>query len=183
MKRRHWLLQSPNPTSFITTSIVKSTFVFAHEELLKILLSNINFYSAKCYIQIHGFVIMPNHVHLLLTGETQQLISQFMGRLKQYSARQIIDWCTQNREIKLLKIFSLSAKEAKQNHNYKVWQSRFHNVVITEYEDFVIKLNYIHNNPMQDRWHLCKNAADYHYSSAIYYLNGEDVGIPIIKMS
>lgn len=147
------------------------------------LLNNINFYTIKCHIQIHGFVIMPNHFHLLLTGEEQKFVSQFMGTLKQYSARQIINWCTQNREIKLLKIFSSSAKEAKQNHKYKVWQSRFHNIVITEYKDFLIKLNYIHKNPLQDRWRLCENAEDYYYSSARYYFRGEDVGIPIIKIS
>jgi putative transposase len=183
MKRRHWLLQTLNPTSFITTSIVESTPIFTHEEPLKILLNNINFYSANCYIQIHGFVIMPNHIHLLLTGENQKSISQFMGRLKQYSSRQIINWCIQNREVILLKTFSLSAKETKRNHNYKVWQSGFHNVVITEYKNLLIKLNYIHNNPVQDRWNLCKNSADYPHSSSRYYLNGEDVGIPIIRIS
>jgi putative transposase len=34
---------------------------------------------------------------------------------------------------------------------------------------FEQKLNYIHNNPLQERWCLVENAADYQYSSAKYY--------------
>jgi putative transposase len=182
MKRRHLSLQLPKPTSFVTTSIVKLTPIFANEELMTILLNNINFYSIKCHIQIHGFVIIPNHLHLLLTGEEQRLISQFMGRLKQYSAKQIINWCFHKREVKLLNTFSLAAMESKRKHNHQVWQSRFHNIVITRYDDFQIKLNYIHNNPLQDRWKLCEKITDYQFSSARHYLTGEDVGIPIVEL-
>jgi putative transposase len=34
---------------------------------------------------------------------------------------------------------------------------------------FEQKLNYIHNNPLQERWCLVENAADYKFSSAKYY--------------
>ena len=39
---------------------------------------------------------------------------------------------------------------------------------------FEQKLNYIHNNPLQERWNLVENAADYNYSSAKYYDTGID---------
>jgi hypothetical protein len=31
------------------------------------------------------------------------------------------------------------------------------------------KLNYIHNNPLQEKWQLSKTAEDYRYSSAGFY--------------
>jgi len=34
---------------------------------------------------------------------------------------------------------------------------------------FEQKLDYIHNNPLQERWNLVENATDYNYSSAKYY--------------
>ena len=47
----------------------------------------------------------------------------------------------------------------------------------------MIKLNYIHNNPLQERWSLCGKVEDYRFSSAKYYFTGEDVGIRIVKIA
>ena len=59
----------------------------------------------------------------------------------------------------------------------------FDNVVIIREDELLIKLNYIHNNPLQERWSLCEKVEDYRFSSAKYYFAGEDVGIPIVKMA
>ena len=36
------------------------------------------------------------------------------------------------------------------------------------------KLNYIHNNPLQEKWSLAKDPSEYYYSSASFYDKGED---------
>ena len=38
-------------------------------------------------------------------------VSQFMGRVKEYSAKEIVNWCLDNKEISLLTGFSTTAKE------------------------------------------------------------------------
>jgi len=157
--------------------------IFRDEALAKIVLDNIRIYSQKCDIQVHGFVIMPNHLHLLLTVGREVSVSQFMGRMKEYSAKEIVNWCLNNKETSLLIVFSTAAKEAKRGHKYQVWQKLFDNVVIIREDDLLIKLNYIHNNPLQERWSLCEKVEDYRFSSAKYYFTGEDVGIPIVKIA
>jgi len=138
-------------------------------------------YAQKYRIQVHGFVVMPNHLHLLVTGEGQELVSKFIGKLKEYSAKEIIHWCLQNKEESLLTVFYSAAVESKQGHKYQVWQKRFDNVAITRHEAQLIKLNYIHNNPLQERWGLCERVEDYPFSSARQYIANEDVGVPIVK--
>jgi putative transposase len=150
--------------------------------MAEILLENIRIYSQKCDIQVHGFFIMPDHLHLLLTVGHDISISQFMGRVKEYSAKEIIYWCLNNEETGLLNVFSIAAKKSNRGHKYQVWQERFDNVVIVRQGDLLIKLNYIHNNPLQERWRLSGKIEDYRFSSANYYLTGKDVGIPIVKM-
>ena len=155
-------------------------------------------YAHKCHIKVHGFVIMPNHLHLLVTAEEQDsgdfsatrpavnqysAISQFMGSLKEYSAKEIVNFCLQNKDKSLLTVFSAAASESKQGHKYQVWQKRFDNVVITKQADLLIKLNYIHNNPLQERWGLCERIEDHRFSSAKYYIADEDAGIPIVKIT
>jgi len=179
MKRRHSTIQVPASTNFLTTTVVTFEPIFRYESLANILLSNLRFYSESFTVKIHAFVIMPNHLHLLTTGGEQ--VSQFMGRLKQYSARQITNWCQENNKDDLLNLFSCAATKYKTRHKYQVWQSRFDNYVVTRQEDLMTKLNYIHNNPLQERWKLCDRIEDYRFSSARYYLNGEDVGVPIVR--
>jgi putative transposase len=140
-------------------------------------------YIQKYPIKMHGFVIMPNHIHLLLTGENQAAVSRFTGKLKEYSAKEIIRWSLNNNESNWLKIFAAAAIESKQGHKYQVWQKRFDNVAITNQKDMLIKLNYIHSNPLQERWGLCDKAEDYIFSSAGYYSNSDDIGVPIIKLA
>src|SRR4030042_5939716 len=165
VKRRHSLLQVPGSANFITTTIVNFLPVFTNEALAKMVLDTMRIYTQKYRVQIHGFVIMPNHLHLLVTGGEQGLVSRLMGKLKEYSAKEIINWCLQNKEKSLLTIFSTAATESKQGHKYQVWKKRFDNLAITRQEDVLTKLNYIHSNPLQERWGLCQKIEDYRFSS------------------
>lgn len=36
------------------------------------------------------------------------------------------------------------------------------------------KLDYLHHNPVQPKWDLCKYPEEYEFSSAGYYLGAED---------
>ena len=39
---------------------------------------------------------------------------------------------------------------------------------------FEQKIEYIHNNPLQEKWNLAKNPSEYKYSSAKFYETGID---------
>lgn len=183
MKRKHTLLDEPGISNFITTTIVDFTPVFSNETLAQITLNTLRTCIKKYPVRVHGFVIMPNHLHLLLTGQGQSSTSQFIGKLKEYSAKSIVKWCLQNQELNLISIFHRTATTSKRDHPYQVWQRRFDSVAIIKHEDMLTKLNYIHNNPLQTRWKLCQSSEDYLFSSARCYLAGEEIeGIPIDRI-
>jgi REP element-mobilizing transposase RayT len=68
MKRRHTLLDVPGITSFITTTIVNFEPVFANYDLMAVAINTLA-ESAGGIGANHGFVIMPNHMHLLEQGK------------------------------------------------------------------------------------------------------------------
>lgn len=177
MKRQTPIIK--NATYFITTTVTKFTPIFHEKELAKIIIDNLIFYTSQFNAKIHGFVIMPNHVHLLLSIGEKGNISQLIGRIKEFSAKQIIKHCEDNHKNKLLEIFSESARTYCPDHKYQVWQSRFDDLVITNQETFIAKLQYIHYNPCREQWKLADNPADYEFSSARFYELNEDCGIPI----
>jgi putative transposase len=182
MKRKHSLTYKPYTTYFITTTITEFTRVFIHEETAQIFIDKLKYYLDEFSVKLHGFVIMQDHVHLLITtGETGN-VSQFVGRLKERIAKHILKWCVENKYNRWVNTFESSAGKYKTGSRYQIWQERFDALEIISRETFDIKLNYIHNNPLQRKWGLCDKPEDFRLSSARYYMLGEDVGVPITIM-
>ena len=67
----------------------------------------------------------------------------------------------------------------KKGQVFKVWQDRFDEVYLESRKLLEIKLDYIHNNPLQDRWALVQNPEDYKYSSAGLYERGQHSTIDV----
>ncbi len=61
---------------------------------------------------------------------------------------------------------------------YQFWERNPLPVEIFSPEVAIQKLNYIHRNPLQEKWNLAKEPEDYYYSSAKFYQTGiDDFGI------
>ena len=181
MKRQRASISAPCQSYFLTTTVTDFTNIFQHQETAGIMLTNIGFYLRQFKASLHAFVIMPNHIHLLVTMGENGTVSQFMGRIKEYSAKQIIKWCETNACNDMLTKFSASAEKNMPEHHYQVWQARFDDLLIRTDKMYLIKTEYIHNNPLQERWQLAKTPEEYSLSSARFYLRGEDCGIPIVR--
>lgn len=62
----------------------------------------------------------------------------------------------------------------QKDRNYLFWQRDPLAILITEKKMAEEKLDYMHYNPLQPHWQLCKETSDYGFSSAKYYETGED---------
>jgi len=79
----------------------------------------------------------------------------------------------------MLTKFAGSAAQYWPEHHYQVWQTRFDDLLIRTEKQYLIKSEYIHNNPLQERRCLASAPEEYPFSSARFYLRGEDAGVPI----
>jgi len=86
---------------FATTATYKNRPYFGDEGFCRILLEELDSYSNKYSFTLTGYVIMPDHVHLLVwwdRGERPELsISKIMQGIKGVTARRIIDLMVANR--------------------------------------------------------------------------------------
>jgi putative transposase len=153
---RHRSLQK-HGTFFITTSTYNKIIRFNKREDFEIALNNIEYYRKRDNAKIHAYVIMPNHLHLLLTLPKESNISFFIRDVKKRIAFEYF----KDRNMK----------------NQKFWQYRFDDVYIYSEDIYRIKLNYIHYNPVKAG--LVKKPEDWKYSSANYYLNGETYNVRV----
>ncbi len=125
--------------------------------------------------KIHGYVIMPNHLHLLLyISEKSPEVSELVQNAKRFQAYDIIDYLKVDNKTDLIKIFS-QATETKKGAKHKVFKDRFDTKEMVNSALYQEKLNYIHNNPCTPKWKLAEKPEDYKHSSASNYINGNGI--------
>jgi putative transposase len=95
---------------------------------------------------VYGYVVMPEHVHLLLSEPERSHLSQAVKALKQAVSRRLIG-------------------EAEA-----FWQKRYYDHNVRNYESFVGKLRYIHRNPVKRG--LCARPEDWEWEQFPTLCNG-----------
>jgi len=125
---------------------------------------------------VNGYVIMPNHVHALISFiETKQIINTIIGNGKRFMAYEIVERLKTANELHLLNQLSSAVEQKRRENNKKheVWELSFDWKECRGRGFSNQKLNYIHNNPCNGKWNLCESPIDYTHSSAKYYITGE----------
>jgi len=113
-------------------------------------------------IHIYGFVIMPDHIHLLWQGGDR------IQRLKSFTAKKILNYlCELDPEI----LHQFAGKN--NDRKYKFWKSSHGNLMVAGNQTFQQKLQYIHQNPTKSPYDLVAHPVEYNFSSAKSYWNGK----------
>jgi len=126
----------------------------------------------KYNIKTLGFVIMPNHVHLLLYLPDQRVnLNSMISNAKRFMAYELVKRLQEQENYVLLNILdsACSERERAKGQLHKAFAPSFDAKPIYTYDFLHQKLNYIHNNPLNGKWNLCKEFTDYPHSSAAFY--------------
>jgi REP element-mobilizing transposase RayT len=150
--------------SFFTATTYQWKLLLKPIKYKRIIIDSLKFLVDKKRIRLYGFVIMPNHIHLLLKILPPWKISEIQRDCMKFAGQQIkFDLIENNPEE--LSHFKVSLKDRK----YQFWQRNSFNKLLEDRAVVEEKLDYIHNNPVQKKWLLAKSPADYHFSSYKYY--------------
>src|SRR5690606_5633553 len=118
---------------------------------------------------LYGYVIMSNHIHLIVQSKEEKL-SDLMRDFKKYTAKKILELIQTEPESRrewMLERFKLATESHSRNKNY--WQYGNHAEEIYSDKFMWSKLDYIHMNPV--RAGIVEKASHYIYSSAGIYVN------------
>lgn len=133
---------------FVTFSCVRKRQILGTGAARDCLLGILEETREKYCFAVHGYVVMPDHVHLLVSEPAVRPLSVAMQVVKQRFSR----------------------TRAEQF----VWESRYYDFNVYTQEKQVEKLRYIHRNPV--RRGLVERPEDWGWSSFRFYWLGE-VGI------
>ena len=163
---------TPERIYFITYTIYKWIQIYTEEKYFYLVYKWFDHMKQHYGNKVHGYVIMPNHLHLLLyISEHSPDVSKLVQNAKRFQTYEIIDYLLFDNKTDLIKIFTETA-ETKKGAKHKVFKGRFDSKEMVNSDLYREKLNYIHNNPCTPRWRLAEAPEDYRHSSASNYIKG-----------
>jgi len=133
-------------TYFITAPTYNRRRLFQIAATAELLLDTLQHYRREGHYKLHAFVVMPDHIHLLLTPQE----------------------ITLERALMLIK----GGFSRRLGSKLPAWQRGFADRRIRDREDFITHRDYIHNNPVRAR--ICRLPEDYPYSSAFRRVAGTE---------
>ena len=131
---------------------------------------------------IHAYVIMPNHVHSIISFvENGQNINKIVGNGKRFMAYEIVERLKGAGKTQLLETLSLSVpfNRKQKNQKHSIWEPSFDWKYCYGMEFILQKLEYIHLNPCRGKWNLCRDPTEYIHSSAKFYITGAEGIYPV----
>jgi putative transposase len=104
-------------------------------------------------LSVFGYVLMPEHVHLLISEPKLQPLATTMRVLKGETSKRL------------------------KGDREQFWQRRYYDFNVITHKKYVEKLRYMHRNPVQRG--LIAKAEDWQWSSFRHYLTGHQSRIEI----
>jgi putative transposase len=141
---KHFILE--NYCYFVTTAVRERIPIFRNPEMANVLLKIFALKKSELDFDLHGYVVMPDHFHALITPPSKYSISVIMRQLKGASSREINQICQRTGSL---------------------WQKGFHEHVIRDERDFILRLEYMHNNAVNAG--LVETPNNYEFSSYLDY--------------
>ena len=147
---------------YITINIQNRLDLFVRPSFIITLYDSLSYYRYKQSYKILGYVIMPDHLHLLIWPYSKATISEIIRDFKTFTVKRIIKQAEVEKQQDLLIAFKKAGAETGRS-KYKVWQDDFWDKVIYTEKYLRQKLNYIHRNPV--RAGLVNDVGTFPYSS------------------
>jgi putative transposase len=122
-------VSTPNQTYLITTVTQERSPCFQDFYLGRIVINALRYQHDNRHVNSHAFVLMPNHLHWLLSLSGHRSLSDVIKQTKSFSSMQL----------------------GKTNPQLKggIWQPGFHDHALRKDEELAAVARYIINNPVR----------------------------------
>lgn len=138
--------QNTGQSHFVTFSCYQRRAMFTTDASRRLFESALERVRRNFRLRIYGYVVMPEHIHLLVSEPQRGILADALKSLKQGASRRLI---------------------GDAQH---FWQKRYYDFNIRNHPQFLEKLRYIHRNPVKRG--LCALPEEWEWSSFRHYATG-----------
>ncbi len=146
---------------FITTSCYQRWPLLGSRRNRDLFLRVLERVRRRCHFVVVGYVVMPEHVHLLLNEPQRGDPSAVMKALKQGFARCLLGRLRRELDSTQMPLWQTPVERGR------IWQPRFYDFVVFSERKRVEKLRYMHRNPVKRG--LVREPQDWPWSSFRHY--------------
>ena len=149
MPHKYKVIDSKQPT-FVTLTIIDWVDLFIRPEYFKILDDSLNYCIANKGLNVHAYVYMSSHIHMIISSNENEL-QDIIRDLKKFTSKQFIKAIyeqPESRRVWLLNKFRFAANRVKKGVNYKIWKDGYHPVILDNLKKIEQRVHYIHYNPI-----------------------------------
>jgi len=160
---------------FFTATILEWKPLLKDDCYKDIIIQSLKFLKEEGSIVIYSFVIMPNHIHVLLYfPQMPKSLNSIISNAKRFMTYEIVKRLKQSNQEEILDILFSGVKNKEKNKGqiHKVFEESFDAKECFSEKFIYQKLSYIHLNPISKKWNLVNDFTDYEHSSASFYEKG-----------
>jgi len=144
LRRHHQSGQS----HFVTFSCYRRQPNFASAEVYDLFPECLERMRRRFETRVYGYVVMPEHVHLLLSDPETGSLADAIHYLKISFRKRL-------------------SQDCGYDSKGSFWQKRYYDRNVRNWREFTVKLRYLHRNPVKRG--LVRNPADWKWSSFRHY--------------
>jgi putative transposase len=126
MSEGGYKIRDQKAVHFITFAVVEWADVFSRQEYRDIVVRSIAFCQSNKGLKLHSWVIMTNHLHLLVSAGGETDLSDILRDFKKHTSSEIVRAIEANsiesRQAWLLEIFRKAGSDNTRNTMYQFWR-------------------------------------------------------------
>jgi len=170
-KLRHY--DKLNTARFVTFSCYRRHKLLLHSSTIEVFLEELARIRSEKRVRIFGYVVMPEHVHLVLHVPDTLKLGSVIAQLKSRSASRIIS----NR---ILQLSDDCRMKRDGRERWAFWQPRCYDHNCRSNETLLEKIKYCHNNPVKRG--LVTEPGMWRWSSYNWYIGDRDVPLEMDRL-
>ncbi|HDR1345872.1 TPA: transposase [Pasteurella multocida] len=164
---RKYKMNNSDGIYFVSFATVYWIDVFVREIYFEVIIQALAFCCKEKGMILHGYCIMPSHIHLLFQAKEKNPMA-LLQSFKKFTAKALLKLISENQQESrkewLLWMFERAGKKRVNVQKYQFWQHHNQPIEIYSEKYFDQKLDYIHQNPVVSGF--VSQAKDWQYSSA-----------------
>ena len=158
----------------ITATLTEWLPLLRQDDIRRAVCHEIKLAMGRFGVSLNAFVIMPDHLHLVVAVMEDEQIHQFLKCWRGRSARHIIDMLIRQSDLGSLAVM---ARHANGGCRYAAWKEQARAQSLPSKTMLLQRIEYVHANPV--RAGLVELVSDWEHSSWNWYDSGKRVELPV----
>ena len=155
--------ENENAPHFVTFTVLEWINIFTNKEYFDCVINCLKYCQKNLGLLIYEYVIMTNHIHLIIQARDGYQISKIISSFKKFTTKEILKILQNDSRKHILRLLE-NIFAIKDQNQLQIWQETNYPEIIESDRFLQQKIDYIYNNP------VVKGSVDepqhYLYSSA-----------------